>query len=162
MLLILSRLLILILITMLLPILILFLHLRNPGLQPQFNGYQLQLQYPLYKSFLQENLLNVISLILLGWCSRKFLFLLGLLTIQMLMIYFCHLRLMRMVANFRAHLFHGSVTKFVTKTHLYRYQIISCIAFPAVLANSVILNLAAVPLAVLSLILSIWIIVQTV
>ena len=69
---------------------------------------------------------------------------------------------MKMAANFRTHLSHGLVTKFVAKTHLYRYQIISCITFPTVLEISIIFILSAVPLDVLSLILSVWIIVQTV
>ena len=41
-----------------------------------------------------------------------------------------------MAANFRTHLFLGLMRKFITKTHLYCYEIISCIAFLAVLANS--------------------------
>ena len=68
---------------------------------------------------------------------------------------------MKIAANCSTHLSHGLVTKFVAKIHLYRYQIISTIAFPAVLTISVILILSAVPLAVLSLIRSMWIIVQT-
>ena len=81
---------------------------------------------------------------------------------NMLMIYFSYSRLMNMVAYFRNHLSWGLMTNFVAKTHLYRYQIISCIAFPTVLTISVILILSAVPLAVLSLILTVSINVQTV
>ena len=77
-------------------------------------------------------------------------------TIPMLMIYFNYHRLIKMVANFLKILSHGLMTKFITKTHLYRYHIISCIAFSNVLAISVTLILTAVPLAVLSLIFSIF------
>ena len=76
-------------------------------------------------------------------------------TIPMLIIYFNYRRLMKMVANFLKNLSHCLVTKFVVKTHLYRYQIISSMAFLNVLEISVTLILSAVPLAVLKLILSV-------
>jgi len=81
----------------------------------------------------------------------------GLPTIPQLTIYFNYHRLMKLVANFR-----NLMIKFIAKTHLYRYQIISSIAFSNVLAISVALTLTAVPLAVLSLIASVPINVQTV
>jgi len=66
----------------------------------------------------QENLSNVLSNILVGWCSRKFLFQLGLPTIQTLMIYFSYHRLMKIAVNFQNQLTFGLVKKIVAKTHL--------------------------------------------
>jgi len=117
---------------MLLPLLILFLLLRNSGLQPQFyrSPLQLQLQYPLYTSFLQENLSNVLFKILNSYYSRKFLFLLDLPTIQKLMIHFSYHRLIKMVVNFQRQLTFGLVKTSVAKTHMYcvftKYCVFNC------------------------------------
>ena len=67
-----------------------------------------------------------------------------------------------MASNFKTNLSYFFVTKFWAKTHLFRYQIIPCFTFLNVLTNSVLLILSVVTLAVLSLILSVSINVQTV
>jgi len=131
-----------------LPILILFLLLRNPGLQPQSYRKQLQLQYQLSASSVHETISNVLFKILVTYYSRKFLFLLGLPTISMLIIYFsCH-RLMEIIVNFRNQISCCFVTKFVATTHLLRYKIFSSIAFSNVLTISVAIILPSVPIAV--------------